>query len=229
MIVVVERVHCLIMKGKQFGVSSHTVREDLRIKFTNMLRNLRDDTVTEVKFPPTLTNIERKFLHEIAAELGLKSKSAGKGEARHITVTKRVGARPVDDASIIDIKISSANAQLLKQHFSPRGVALLDRHAHNTQSSVHSEVVRDFNRLVDDLPFLAEAHHKAQSEKLRKPAYAEAQRKRGTLPAFHYRSAVCSLVKEHQTILIRLDFFSSFLFFFLMRGDFCSIHLILVL
>jgi hypothetical protein len=40
------------------------------------------------EFPPGLTNTERKFLHQLAIQLGLKSKSSGKGEKRFITVTK---------------------------------------------------------------------------------------------------------------------------------------------
>ena len=76
--------------GKPFSgpVSEHTVAEDMRIRFTRMLLKLREDTVKEVVFPNDLTNIERKFLHKLAEELGLKSKSHGKGEDRKITVTK---------------------------------------------------------------------------------------------------------------------------------------------
>ena len=67
--------------------SEKTVREDLRIRFTRQLYKLRED-VKEVIFPNDLTNIERKFLHKLAEELGLKSKSNGKGTDRRITVTK---------------------------------------------------------------------------------------------------------------------------------------------
>ena len=52
--------------------------------------DLREDPeATKLEFPADLTNTERKFLHELASKLGLTSKSTGKGENRHITVTKR--------------------------------------------------------------------------------------------------------------------------------------------
>ena len=43
----------------------------------------------EVSFPPTLDNIERKYLHHLADQLGLASKSKGKGDKRYITVYKK--------------------------------------------------------------------------------------------------------------------------------------------
>jgi len=62
--------------------NSHTVREDIRIDFTRKLYQLREDKVEEITFPPTLNNIERKFLHKLAEELGLKSQSRGLGRNR---------------------------------------------------------------------------------------------------------------------------------------------------
>ena len=41
------------------------------------------------EFPSDLTNTERKFLHQLALQLGLKSKSTGKEPNRYIVVTKR--------------------------------------------------------------------------------------------------------------------------------------------
>jgi hypothetical protein len=48
-----------------------------------------DDDRNRCEFPPDLTNTERKFLHQLALQLGLASKSHGKGENRRIVVTKR--------------------------------------------------------------------------------------------------------------------------------------------
>lgn len=66
--------------------------------FFLQLRKLReDDSVEEVRFPSTLDNIERKFLHHLAGQLGLISKSRGKGEARYITVLKSNSKKAADD------------------------------------------------------------------------------------------------------------------------------------
>ena len=41
-----------------------------------------------MEFPPNLSNVERCFVHQIAQEMGLKTKSFGKNEDRYLTVFK---------------------------------------------------------------------------------------------------------------------------------------------
>lgn len=73
------------------GAETHTVSEAVRIRFTKLMLDLREnDNIDKVEMPPNLSNTERKFLHELASQLGLKSKSSGKGEDRRITITKKV-------------------------------------------------------------------------------------------------------------------------------------------
>lgn len=61
-----------------------SISEETRISFTTKLRQLReDDSVEEVRFPSTLDNVERKFLHHLAGQLGLVSKSRGKVGSRN--------------------------------------------------------------------------------------------------------------------------------------------------
>ena len=45
-------------------------------------------SISDLSFPPTLTNVERCFVHQCAQKLGLKSKSSGLKEDRFITITK---------------------------------------------------------------------------------------------------------------------------------------------
>ncbi len=71
------------------GAEAHTVSEETRIKFTKMMLDLRENEgVNSIEMPCGLSNTERKFLHVLSAQLGLKSKSNGKGEERRITITK---------------------------------------------------------------------------------------------------------------------------------------------
>ena len=79
-----------LLKNGDKGADVHVVPEQVRIHFTELLLQFRenpDETILEL--PPTLTNTERKFLHQLAPQLGLKSKSTGKGENRRIAVSKR--------------------------------------------------------------------------------------------------------------------------------------------
>lgn len=78
-----------ILQNGQKGAEAHTVPESTRIQFTSLLSSFREDPTREsLEMPTDLTNTERKFLHLLAMQLGLKSKSTGKGESRRIVVRK---------------------------------------------------------------------------------------------------------------------------------------------
>lgn len=76
------------------GAESHTVTESYRITLSNVLNKFReDDDVEMMELPSTLTNTERKFVHEEARRLGLISKSHGKGDERKIKIKKHTQRR----------------------------------------------------------------------------------------------------------------------------------------
>jgi hypothetical protein len=100
------------MRDGTKGASAHAVSEECRIELTRLLMNLRetndDDECDDddhgggggiggggapsrrhsITLPPDLTNTQRKFVHELSKQLGLKSKSHGKGEDRKVVVSK---------------------------------------------------------------------------------------------------------------------------------------------
>jgi hypothetical protein len=70
-------------KNGDKGAEAHTVSEQTRIKFSKMLMDMRESAaIDQIEMPSDLTNTERKFIHLLASQLGLKSKSSGKGENR---------------------------------------------------------------------------------------------------------------------------------------------------
>ena len=87
--------------------------------------DLREGSETRLEFPSTLTNTERKFIHQLASQLGLVSKSTGKGENRRIAVTKRndnaKGGKNLDGDeddlnSIPTLLVGKAGKQALDRH-----------------------------------------------------------------------------------------------------------------
>ena len=85
-----------LKKNGELGASAHTINEDSKIKFTRLLLSLREDaTLTEIEMPTNLTNTERKFIHELAKNFGLNSKSHGKGDDRRIKISKIVAKKVV--------------------------------------------------------------------------------------------------------------------------------------
>ena len=71
-----------------------------------------------VTMPADLTNTQRKYVHELAKKLGLKSKSYGKGDERKVVVSKvdenKKGVIDDDNTPILDI--------------GPKGIEVLRKH-----------------------------------------------------------------------------------------------------
>jgi HrpA-like RNA helicase len=80
---------------------------------------LREGDEPRLEMPATLTNTERKFIHELAGQLGLVSKSTGKGETRHINITKRADAKKPNGGAADDLpvlRIGTPGVQALQTH-----------------------------------------------------------------------------------------------------------------
>jgi len=85
-----------IQRNGDKGANANTVNESDRIRYTKMLVQFRENTASELlEMPSDLTNTERKFMHQLCMQLGLKSKSTGKGEKRCITVRKMPESAPI--------------------------------------------------------------------------------------------------------------------------------------
>ncbi|CAB9508133.1 DExH-box ATP-dependent RNA helicase DExH1 [Seminavis robusta] len=118
-----------VKKNGEKGAEAFTIEEADRIRFTQMLLALREshwestDPIPKVEFPPTLTNTERKFIHQLASQLGLHSKSSGKGESRRIAIypsknNAKNTAEDGDDLSgIPSLRIGDKGIKALQQHF----------------------------------------------------------------------------------------------------------------
>jgi ATP-dependent RNA helicase DHX36 len=187
------------------------VREEMRIRFTKQLTALRDDDVEEVVFPSTLTNIERKFLHQLSDELGLRSKSHGVGENRQITVRKRpqqdANSRVVDESSVVNVKFSPASLKILDELSKQLSVNnIAEKYAHSTRAidliDNDRSLDRMFTPLTTDLPQLQVSYREAQRKRVTQPGYAAMERKRQSLPAYEYKAAVCSMIKSNNIVLV---------------------------
>ena len=106
------------LKNGEKGAEVFTVSESDRIRFTKILMQLREGNETRMEFPPTLTNTERKFIHQLAGQLGLVSKSTGKGENRRIAVTKRAEVKKTTgtEESMPVLRIGKKGIDALRRH-----------------------------------------------------------------------------------------------------------------
>ena len=59
------------------------IGEELKIAVNLALKNFREsEGETELQLPSSLLSTERAYVHKLAGEMGLQSKSRGKGQAR---------------------------------------------------------------------------------------------------------------------------------------------------
>ena len=59
------------------------IGEELKIAVNLALKNFKENSEeTELSLPSSLLSTERAYVHKIAVEMGLQSKSRGKGQAR---------------------------------------------------------------------------------------------------------------------------------------------------
>ena len=210
------------------GTSAHTVSEGSRIRFSTLLEGLREDDEAEfIDFPPDLDNIERKFLHELARDLGLESKSTGKGEKRFIRVSKR-RKKDADLESVLALTVSDTATKALDRHFQQCPVtgeemerlyaeaarAEAERHAVRTADEAPVETLElpppPQVRRRRKRPYKTQSavatrgvyYETAQLARKSHPDYGRLQAARQQLPAWAFRETVCDLVLRHQVVMV---------------------------
>lgn len=77
------------------------VAENFRIAVNWSIKNFLGTDSKELEFPTSLFSEERAYVHVLAKEFGLKSKSRGKGLNRYVTVYKREGSTIVQADAVL--------------------------------------------------------------------------------------------------------------------------------
>lgn len=171
------------------------------------MSRLREDAVEQVIFPSSLTNIERKFLHKLAGDLGLKSKSYGKGDDRCITVSKI----PEDFSSSkgpVDLVLDKELIVGMEAYFSTNLIDTSKKTINDGAGSVTSRAAHGStgnnseNALARNLSYVENSYQQAQQTREKHRDYGHTQRQRNLLPAADYREAVCGVIRNNQIVLI---------------------------
>ena len=208
-------------KNGEKGADAHTVDESLRIRFGNILQQFReDDTVEKFEFPPNLTNTERKFLHELSRQMGVKSKSTGKGDNRRIVVSKIAETKKkttMGGETLPLLRIGPDGEIALKRHLSKYPPIQTEQsetgsyHSSNyviasTRSNRTSEKSRRHNTIpvVDIMnrrrarhaDFQHVKHHKRKNE------YQEVLQNRSKLPAYKRQAEIVATVGANSVTII---------------------------
>ena len=212
------------------GAEIHTVSESDRIRLTRALMSLRESDQTSTTFSPQLTNTERKFVHSLSMQLGLVSKSYGKGENRCITVSKpagklkKTGHHDEEEDIVPSLHIGDHGTAALKKHmraFPPTeterkesyetGSALLgdanDTAVNATLAGMglaSKPTVKKVSvkKVHVDLTRRAQLHAEAQQRKRAHASFHRMQQQRQKLPAWSYQHDICSTVSNNGVTVI---------------------------
>lgn len=200
------------------------VTEDRRIIFKQQLLHFREDNNnSELAFPSNLTNIERKYLHRVATELGLESSSSGSGQNRFITVKRKNKLSSGEESKISSInwQFSEASIKQLDSLNTKEIKDILRKHNYSPKAN-HSSVASSLNpRKKIDLTKREYSYRSAETRRKNKAEQKNIQSLRSKLPASNYREAVCNLVRSNQIVLINGETGEYFNLFLLFTCDNC--------
>ena len=176
------------------------------------LAELRLNNVQSISFPANLNAIDRSYVHDVSSRQGYVSKSSGSGKQRCITVTKpsfkNLTPRIVGENAFTNISFSCMTTKLLQGYMNSPHAKNLSRHLHGSKAELFRDERDEHGRhrntsLVHDLKHIKASYVAAQSRRVHWRGYEDMQTQRRTLPAYHYKSAVCDLVKNNTVVLVR--------------------------
>ena len=194
-------------KGPGVGSgATFTVKEENKIKFTRQLNALREGELSKVEFPSNLEIVERKYIHKLSEELGLKSKSFGKGENRYIVVRKKddiMGDNKIQTELPV-FSLQNKSLGLLRKHFTHSLPEKEDISGSSSSSSIGSGGKKPHaaKPLADELDFISRCHANAQAERRNSPDFPEIQRQRNKLSSAQFKDQLCDMVRNNQVCLV---------------------------
>uniref|UniRef100_T1JES8 RNA helicase n=1 Tax=Strigamia maritima TaxID=126957 RepID=T1JES8_STRMM len=185
---------------KTKGNKDVCVGEDLRIAVTLTLQKFRlTEEQKEYEFPSSLTSLERAFIHGLALDLGLKSKSRGKGANRFLTVYKKEGSTIVQADAVFQLaRVSRQHIISLLQRFpvtnKERQELLPLTERDRLLPEEGHEINRTTGRLNNGIPQVPPPR-----------GHSELNSFRESLPVWKIKDEVINTIEQNQIVLVSGD------------------------
>ncbi|KAK0178149.1 hypothetical protein PV328_002126 [Microctonus aethiopoides] len=173
------------------------IGEDTRIAVNLTIKKLMESQeLKEFEFPSCYTAEERAYIHQLANNLGLKSKSRGKGANRFLTVYKRKGSTIIQSDAVLRIqKISKQGIYSLIQKFPLNNKERQDllppterERIIDSEISTNIKVMGRLNNSIPQVPQLRVNQDLIQF--------------RQTLPVYNSREKIIEALSSSQVIII---------------------------
>lgn len=185
--------------AKGLGRQDICVGEELKIAVSVAVDRFRnDESKKELEFPSSLTANERAYVHRYCQDLGLVSKSRGKGNKRCLTIYK-VKEESVAVQSRFNMTKSSINSiNSLLNNFP---VTSRDRHELSGQK-LHKGIISEQNKILarENRLVLGNGPHVPPESK--ENDFAKLAEK---LPIFEHKEEILKAIEENQVTFIAGD------------------------
>ena len=152
----------------------------------------------DLEFPSSLTANERAYVHRYCQDLGLISKSRGKGNKRFLTIYK-VEEECVAVKSTFNMTKSSANA--INSLLSNYPVTGRDRHELSGQK-LHKGIITEQSKILarENKLVLGNSPHVPPESK-----DTEIGKLAGSLPIFQHKEEILKTIAENQVVMVAGD------------------------
>ena len=174
------------------------VSEEFRIKRKEQLEKFREnDNGDEIIFGNTLTNHERRYVHALAGQLGLISKSYGKGESRYLTVRKTKRKDNKSLSVIQKLKFKASNMKTIDK-FMKTNVETSEEYLKNTLTNPGGSLYKHKKRVFTNFDSSSTKNKHKPLDPTKTPLFHV----RSTLPAWALRDEISNLIKENQVVVL---------------------------
>eukprot|EP00092_Neocalanus_flemingeri_P000813 GFUD01000866.1.p1 GENE.GFUD01000866.1~~GFUD01000866.1.p1 ORF type:complete len:1316 (+),score=569.14 GFUD01000866.1:71-3949(+) len=176
------------------GFGQTVIGEELRIGVNLALKNFREsEGETELQLPSSFLSTERAYVHKLATEMGLQSKSRGKGQARYLTVFKKERSTIVAKDAVLEL--SEGSLRLIRSLLSRHPVSARERveQVPSSEKMIGKSVM---GRLGGGVPQVPPSPASAGGE------YLEGRR---GLPIWGHRREVVEAMRSSQVVLVTGD------------------------
>ncbi|XP_057341325.1 3'-5' RNA helicase YTHDC2-like isoform X2 [Microplitis mediator] len=172
------------------------IGEDTRIAVNLCVKKLMESPdLKELEFPSSYTAEERAYIHSLVQELGLKSKSRGKGANRFLTVYKREGSTIIQSDPVLRIQKTSKQGILnLIQKFPINSKERQDLlPPTERERTIDNEVVnaKAMGRLNNSIPQVPQLRTNQELINFRK-----------SLPVYNSRDKIIDALSSSQVVII---------------------------
>ncbi|XP_057292313.1 3'-5' RNA helicase YTHDC2-like [Hydractinia symbiolongicarpus] len=183
--------------GKTLSKQDICVGEELKIAVTLAVDRFRgNEDEKELEFPSSLTANERAYVHRYCQDLGLISKSRGKGNKRYLTVYKVKEESAIVKCKLSITKSSSSTINSLLSNFP---VTNRDRHELSGQK-LHKGIINEQSKILarENRLVLGNGPHVPPEAVEGNEFSAAAQ----SLPIYHQKEEILNVIEENQVVLI---------------------------